>query len=36
MGVQKDKIELKVAANVKVDIAKNSIAVILTPRQKEK
>ena len=36
MGVQKDKIELKVAANVKVDIAKNSIAVILTHKQKEK
>jgi preprotein translocase subunit YajC len=36
MGVQKDKIELKVASNVKVDIAKNSIAVILTPKQKEK
>jgi len=36
MGVQKDKIELKVAANVKVDIAKNSIAVILTSKQKEK
>lgn len=36
MGVQKDKIELKVASNVKIDIAKNSIAVILTPRQKEK
>ena len=36
MGVQKDRIELKIAANVKVDIAKNSIAVILTPKQKEK
>jgi preprotein translocase subunit YajC len=36
MGVQKDRIELKVASNVKIDIAKNSIAVILTPRQKEK
>lgn len=38
MGVQKDRIELKVAANVKIDIAKNSIAVILTPKlqQKEK
>ena len=36
MGVQKEKIELKVAANVKIDVAKNSIAVILTPKQKEK
>ncbi len=35
MGVQKDRIELKVASNVKIDIAKNSIAVILTPKQKE-
>ena len=36
MGVQKDRIELKIGANVKIDIAKNSIAVILTPKQKEK
>jgi preprotein translocase subunit YajC len=36
MGVQKDKLELKIASNVKVDIAKTSIAVILTPQQKEK
>ena len=38
MGIQKDKIELKIAANVKIDIAKNSIAVIPTPKvqQKEK
>ncbi len=36
MGVQKDKIELKIASNVKIDIAKSSIAVILTPQQKEK
>jgi len=35
MGVQKDRIELKIAANVKIDVAKNSIAVILTPKQKE-
>ena len=35
MGVQKDRIELKIASNVKIDISKNSIAVILTPRQKE-
>ncbi len=36
MGVQKDKIELKIASNVKIDIAKSSIAVILTPQDKEK
>jgi preprotein translocase subunit YajC len=35
MGVQKDKIELKIASNVKIDVSKNSIAVILTPKQKE-
>ncbi len=36
MGVQKDKLELKIASNVKIDIAKTSIAVILTPQKKEK
>lgn len=36
MGVQKDRIELKIASNVKIDISKNSIAVILTPKLKEK
>ncbi len=36
MGVQKDKIEIKIASNVKVDITKNSIAAILTPQKKEK
>lgn len=36
MGVQKDKIELKIASNVKVDVTKTSIAVILTPKKKEK
>ncbi|TEU07958.1 MAG: preprotein translocase subunit YajC [Candidatus Aminicenantes bacterium] len=35
MGVQKDKIEVKIASNVKIDVSKNSIAVILTPKQKE-
>ncbi len=29
MGVQKDRIELKVAANVKIDITKSAVAVIL-------
>ena len=31
MGVQKDRIELKVASNVKIDISKNAVAAILTP-----
>ena len=35
MGVQKDRIEVKIASNVKIDVSKNSIAVILTPKQKE-
>jgi len=29
MGVQKDKIELKISANVKIDITKSAIGVIL-------
>jgi preprotein translocase subunit YajC len=29
MGVQPDRIELKVAANVKIDITKSAVAVIL-------
>jgi preprotein translocase subunit YajC len=29
MGVQSDRIELKIAANVKIDITKNAVAVIL-------
>ncbi len=36
MGTQKDKIELKIAANVKIDLAKSAVAVILTPEQKDK
>jgi hypothetical protein len=36
MGVQKDRLELKIASNVKVDISKTSIAVIQTPPKKEK
>ncbi len=35
MGTQKDRIELKIAANVKIDLAKSAVAVILTPEQKE-
>ena len=36
MGVQKDRIEVKIAANVKIDVAKNSIAVVLTPQHQQK
>lgn len=36
MGVQKDRIEIKVAANVKIDITKNSVAAVLTPKQDKK
>lgn len=35
MGVQQDRIELKVAANVKIDITKSSVAVILGPQQQK-
>jgi preprotein translocase subunit YajC len=33
MGVQQDRIELKVAANVKIDITKSAVAVILDQQQ---
>jgi preprotein translocase subunit YajC len=36
MGVQQDRIELKIATNVKIDITKNAVAVIVTPKQQEK
>lgn len=36
MGVQKDRIELKVTSNVKIDITKNAVAAILTPKKIEK
>lgn len=35
MGVQKDRIELKIAANVKIDITKNAVAAILGPQKTE-
>lgn len=35
MGVQKDRIEVKIAANVKIDITKSSVAAILNPQQTE-
>lgn len=36
MGVQKDRIELKIASNVKIDVTKNAVAAILTPKKTEK
>jgi preprotein translocase subunit YajC len=35
MGVQPDRIELKIAANVKIDITKTAVAVILGQQQGE-
>jgi len=35
MGVQPDRIELKVAANVKIDITKSAVAVILGQQKSE-
>jgi len=35
MGVQKDRIELRIASNVKIDISKNAVAAILTPPKPE-
>jgi len=34
MGVQKDRIELKIAANVKIDIVKSAVGVILGSGEK--
>lgn len=36
MGVQKDRIELKVAANVKIDITKTAVAAILSAQKEGK
>jgi preprotein translocase subunit YajC len=36
MGVQQDRIELKISANVKIDVTKNAIAVILGAKTDEK
>jgi preprotein translocase subunit YajC len=36
MGTQKDRIELKIAANVKIDVTRNAIAVILGDKKEEK
>lgn len=35
MGVYPDRLELKIAANVKIDITKNSVAVILERQKQE-
>ncbi len=35
MGVYPDRIELKIAANVKIDITKNAVAVILEKQKQE-
>ncbi len=35
MGVQKDRIELKIAANVKIDITKSAVGVILAADKPE-
>jgi preprotein translocase subunit YajC len=34
MGVQPDRIELKIAANVKIEITKSAVGVILAPQEK--
>lgn len=35
MGVQKNKLELKISGNVKIDISKNAIATILSSKKEE-
>ena len=36
MGVKKDRIELKISSNVKVDITKNSVGVVLSEKKEGK
>ena len=36
MGVQKDRIELKIAANVKIDITKNAVGAIISQKKSDK
>jgi preprotein translocase subunit YajC len=36
MGVQKDKIELKIASNVKIDISRNAVAAVLSEKKEVK
>ena len=36
MGSQKDRVELKISANVKIDVTRNAIGVILGDKKEEK
>jgi len=36
MGVQQDKIELKIASNVKIDITRNAVSAFLSDRKEDK
>jgi preprotein translocase subunit YajC len=36
MGVQQDKIEVKIASNVKIDISKNAVAAVLSEKKEVK
>lgn len=36
MGVQKDKVELKIATNVKIDVTKSAVGAILSQKSEEK
>jgi preprotein translocase subunit YajC len=36
MGVQQDKIEVKIASNVKIDISKNAVAAVLSEKKETK
>ncbi|MFC2158360.1 preprotein translocase subunit YajC [Acidobacteriota bacterium] len=33
MGVQQDRLEVKISSNVKIEITKNSVGAVLTPKQ---
>lgn len=35
MGIEKDKIELKIASNVKIDITRNAVAAFVSDKKKE-
>lgn len=36
MGTKEDRIEVKISANVKIEITKNAVSAILTPKEKTK
>jgi len=36
MGVQQDRIELKISANVKIDVTKNAVGAVLSTKQEGK